>query len=195
MAGGGITQPEFHAIGGFVVEEESSASRVPDGGAWTGIGGQLDGLFLAAVCLRVSIPLLAVCGFGAMFCGPITIASSQAIWQAKVAPELQGRVFAFRRAIAMSASIIAPLLAAPLADYVFKPAMASGGTLARVLGPFIGVGAGRGVGVLISVVGLLIIVTTIVALGVPQLRRVEVDLLDYDPALEAAPESQAAAIQ
>jgi MFS family permease len=155
----------------------------------------LDGLFLAAVCLRVSIPLLAVCGFGAMFCGPITIASSQAIWQAKVAPELQGRVFAFRRAIAMSASIIAPLLAAPLADYVFKPAMASGGTLARVLGPFIGVGAGRGVGVLISVVGLLIIVTTIVALGVPQLRRVEVELLDYDPALQAPPESQAAAIQ
>jgi len=64
----------------------------------------LDGLFLMAVCLRVSIPLLAVCGFGAMFCGPITIAASQAIWQAKVAPEVQGRVFAFRRTIAMSAS-------------------------------------------------------------------------------------------
>ena len=44
--------------------------------------GLLDGLFLVAVCLRVSIPLLAVCGFGAMFCGPITNACSQAIWQA-----------------------------------------------------------------------------------------------------------------
>jgi MFS family permease len=142
----------------------------------------LDGLFLAAVCLRVSIPLLAVCGFGVMFCGPITIACSQAIWQAKVAPELQGRVFAFRRTIAMSASIVAPLLAAPLADYVFKPAMAPGGALAPVLGPIIGVGAGRGIGVLISAVGLVIVATTLVALGVPQLRRVEVDLPDYDPA-------------
>ena len=147
----------------------------------------LDGLFLTAVCLRVSVALLAVCGFGAMFCGPITIAASQAIWQAKVAPELQGRVFAFRRAIAMSASIIAPLLAAPLADYVFKPAMTKGGALANVLGPIIGVGAGRGTGVLISVVGLIIVLTTLIALGVPTLRRVEVELPDHDLVLAAAP--------
>ncbi len=144
----------------------------------------LDSLFLMAVCLRVSIPLLAVCGFGAMFCGPITNACSQAIWQAKVAPELQGRVFAIRRSIAGSASIIAPLLAAPLADYVFKPAMAPGGVLAPVLGPIIGVGAGRGVGVLISVVGLMIMATTLIALGIPQLRGVEIDLPDHDQALE-----------
>ncbi len=62
----------------------------------------LDGMFLVAAGLRVSLPLLAVCGFGAMFCGPIINASSQAIWQAKVAPDVQGRVFAFRRTIAMS---------------------------------------------------------------------------------------------
>ena len=142
----------------------------------------LSGLFLVAVCLRVSIPLLAVCGFGAMFCGPFSNASSQAIWQAKVAPELQGRVFAIRRTIAMSASILAPLLAAPLADYVFKPAMAPGGALALVLGPIIGMGAGRGVGVLISVVGLIIMATTLGAICVPQLRRVELDLPDHDPA-------------
>ena len=154
----------------------------------------LDGLFLMAVCLRVSVPLLAVCGFGAMFCGPITIAASQAIWQAKVAPEMQGRVFAFRRTIAMSASIVAPLLAAPMADYVFKPAMAPGGALASVLGPIIGVGAGRGVGVLISVVGVIIVATTLVALGIPILRRVEVDLPDHEPVVEVVSEIQAAAI-
>jgi MFS family permease len=147
----------------------------------------LDGLFLAAVCLRASVPLLAVCGFGAMFCGPVTIAASQAIWQAKVAPDLQGRVFAFRRAIAMSASLVAPLLAAPLADYVFKPAMAQGGVLAPVLGPIIGVGAGRGTAVLISLIGLIIVATTLIALGIPQLTRVEVDLPDHDPALVAVP--------
>ena len=154
----------------------------------------LDGLFLAAVCLRASVALLAVCGFGAMFCGPITIATSQAIWQAKVAPELQGRVFAFRRTIAKSASLVAPLLAAPLADTVFKPAMAPGGVLARVLGPIIGVGAGRGSGVLISLIGLIIVATTLIALGVPQLTRVEVDLPDHDPALVAEPEPQPAAM-
>jgi hypothetical protein len=94
----------------------------------------------------------------------------------------------------MSASIIAPLLAAPLADYIFKPAMTPGGALVPILGPIIGVGASKGVGVLISVVGLIIVATTIIALGVPKLRRVEVDLPDYDPALIANPETQPAAI-
>ena len=100
----------------------------------------LDGLFLAAVVPARLDTDVSSMRFGAMFCGPITSACSQAIWQSKVAPELQGRVFAFRRSIAMSASIVAPLLAAPLADYVFKPAMAPGGALVPVLGPIIGIG-------------------------------------------------------
>jgi MFS family permease len=150
----------------------------------------LDGLFLVAAGLRVSLPLLAVCGFGAMFCGPIINAASQAIWQAKVAPDLQGRVFAFRRTIAMSTGIVAPLLAAPLADYIFKPAMAPGGALARVFGPIFGAGAARGVGVMISLVGLLIVAAVIIALNVTRLRRVEVDLPDHDPVGVAASETR-----
>jgi len=49
--------------------------------------------------------------------------SNQAIWQAKVAPDLQGRVFATRRLIAWFVTPFATLLAGPLADYVFEPAM------------------------------------------------------------------------
>jgi hypothetical protein len=65
--------------------------------------------------------------------------------------------------------------------------MAPGGVLAPVLGPIIGVGAGRGTAVLISLIGLIIVATTLIALGVPQLTRVEVDLPDHDPALVAVP--------
>ncbi len=139
----------------------------------------LDGVFLVAAGLRVSLPLLAVCGFGAMFCGPIINATSQAIWQVKVDPALQGRVFAFRRTIAMSAGLLAPLLAAPLADFIFKPAMTSGGLLAPILGPIFGVAASRGVGVMISLVGLLIMLSVLVALRSRRLTRVEIDLPDY----------------
>jgi hypothetical protein len=115
-----------------------------------------------------------------MFCGPIINASSQAIWQAKVAPELQGRVFAFRRTIAMSAGLLAPLLAAPLTDYLFKPAMAPGGALAPILGPIFGVAASRGVGVMFSLVGLGIVIASLIALSIPRLRSVEADLPDHD---------------
>lgn len=147
--------------------------------------GLLDGLFLVAAGLRVSLPLLAVCGFGVMFTGPFINASSQAIWQAKVAPDVQGRVFAFRRTIGMSSSIVAPLLAAPLADTIFKPGMAPGGSLALTLGPIFGAGAERGIGVMISLVGLLIMTAILAALNVPLLRRVELDLPDHKPEREA----------
>ena len=152
--------------------------------------GLLMGVFLVAVGLRVNLPLLAVCGFGVMFCSPFMNASSQAIWQAKVAPDLQGRVFAIRRAIAWSAGIIAPLLAAPLTDYLFKPAMSAGGLLAPVLGPIFGVGSSRGVGVVISLVGVLTVASALIAWNVRRLRHVELDLPDHDQAMQVASETQ-----
>lgn len=153
---------------------------------WSGI---LSSAFLMAVGVRASIPLLAVCGFGFMFTAPLMNASSQAIWQSKVAADVQGRVFAVRRAIAWSSGIIAPLLAAPLADYVFKPAMSTGGVLAPILGPLIGVGANRGVGLLISLLGLLSVLVSISALFIRDIRNVEIDLPDIAPT-EAPKESE-----
>lgn len=145
----------------------------------------LSGVFLSLVGLRASIPLIAVCGVGVMFTVPFTTATSQAIWQAKVAPDVQGRVFAVRRAISWSSSIIAPLLAAPLADYIFKPAMAESGWLAPVLGPIIGYGASRGIGVVFSLMGLLTVIVSIFAFLSPLIRRVEVDLPDHELAAKA----------
>jgi DHA3 family macrolide efflux protein-like MFS transporter len=154
------------------------------------VSGLLGGLFLIAAGLRASLPLLAICGFGFMFTGPFMNASSQAIWQAKVAPDLQGRVFAIRRAIAWSASLVSPMLAAPLTDYLFKPAMADGGLLAPVLGPIFGVGSSRGVGVVISLVGLIIAVVALVALNIKRLRHVELELPDHDLATQVASENR-----
>ncbi|HLO31316.1 MAG TPA: MFS transporter [Anaerolineales bacterium] len=141
--------------------------------------GLIGSIFLSAVGFRLSIPLLAVCGFGFMFTLPLMNASSQAIWQAKVAPDVQGRVFAVRRTIAWSSQIVAPLLAAPLADYVFKPAMSEGGGLAPLLGLIVGVGANHGIGVLISFLGLLSMIVCIVALLNRSIRNVEIDLPDH----------------
>jgi len=77
-------------------------------------------LFLSAVALRVSIPLLAVCGFGFMFSVPLMNAASQP-------SGIEGRARCagtrLRRAPhdCLVESNGGPLLAAPLADYVFKP--------------------------------------------------------------------------
>lgn len=141
--------------------------------------GVIGSIFLTAIGFRISIPLIAVCGFGFMFFMPLMNASSQAIWQAKVAPDVQGRVFAIRRMIAWSSGLVAPLLAAPLADYVFKPGMTEGGALASLLGPIVGVGANHGVSVLISVLSLFSVGVCALAFFNRDIRNVEIDLPDH----------------
>ncbi|MEG5141010.1 MULTISPECIES: MFS transporter [unclassified Microcoleus] len=99
----------------------------------------------------------------AQFCSsfnfPILGSSNEAIWLAKVAPEVQGRVFATRAVIVQLASAIGLLIAGPLADRVFEPAMQPGGFLAAIFGPIIGTGAGAGMALLyaISAIGLLLV--------------------------------------
>jgi len=150
-------------------------------------GGLLGSLFLVPIGLQVTIPMLAICGFGFMAMMPFMDASSQAIWQAKVAPDVQGRVFAVRRAIAWSGQTIAPLLAGPLADGIFKPGMSTGGFLTPIFGPLIGVGAGRGIGLLISLLGLLSFLVAAAAFTFPPIRNVELDLPDHGTDVEMVP--------
>jgi MFS family permease len=99
----------------------------------------------------------------AQFCSsfnfPILGSSNEAIWLAKVAPEVQGRVFATRAVIVQLASAIGLLIAGPLADRVFEPAMQPSGFLAAIFGPILGTGAGAGMALLyaISALGLLLV--------------------------------------
>lgn len=107
---------------------------------------------------------------------PLINGSNQAIWQAKVHPDVQGRVFAARRMIAQITAPVAMLMAGPLADRVMEPAMAPGGSLAGALGALFGTGPGAGMGVLIAAAGVM---SAVVGLGgylFSQVRHAE-DLL------------------
>lgn len=117
--------------------------------------GLLQAICLLFVGLHPSVPLITVAAFGVFFCVPFMDGCNQAIWQTKVPPDVQGRVFAVRLMIAWSSFPLAYLLAGPLADYVFEPLLASGGLLASSVGKIIGVGAGRGIGLLFMVLGTL----------------------------------------
>ncbi len=140
--------------------------------------GVASGLFLSLAGLRASIPLFAVAGFAMMLVQPLMNASSQAIWQAKVEPDVQGRVFAVRRMIAWSTAPLGTLLAAPLADRVFKPLLVAASPLAGSLGRIFGVGPSRGIGLQLTVVGLMTSAVAVVALLSRRVRRVEIELPD-----------------
>jgi hypothetical protein len=143
--------------------------------------GGLSGLALAGMGLSNSIWMITLFGFLTMVLTPIMGGSSQALWQVKVEPDVQGRVFAVRRMIAWSTTPIAFLVAGPLADQLFEPLMAADGPLASTVGQILGTGDGRGTGLLFVVLGLLCTTFSILAYLHPRVRLVEDELADVLP--------------
>mgnify|MGYP003375420215 CR=1 FL=1 len=124
---------------------------------------------------------------------PIINGSNQAIWQSKVPPAVQGRVFSTRRMIAQFSFPIAVLLAGPLADRVFEPAMQGGGAAAALFGPLVGTGPGAGMGLMVALSGVFGAAVGLVGYLVPAVRHVETILPDFDSvAPAAAPGAEAA---
>jgi len=112
---------------------------------------------------------------------PIAAGISQAIWQSKIPPDLQGRVFSLRLMMAMAATPFAYVLAGTLADRVFEPLLAPSGLLAGSLGSLIGTGPGRGVGALFIVLGIAIVGIVATAIRNDRIRNLEVEVPDAIP--------------
>jgi MFS family permease len=151
------------------------------------IGEALTGLFLLLIFglgQSISVWIIAAV-LGGIF--PIfTNGASQAIWQAKVAPDVQGRVFSARRTIAWSVGIVTPVLAGLLADYVTEPAMRSGSWLARMFSPMVGVSPGSGMAVQFILTGIgYMAVALITYLFFPVVRDLEDNVPDHDALITA----------
>lgn len=111
--------------------------------------------------------------------------SNQAIWQSKVAPDLQGRVFSARRLIAWFTQPIAPIIAGTLADFVLEPAMRTQNAFSNLFGGWVGIGPGAGMALLIVFCGVGGALTGLSGYFIPVIRNAEALLPDYD-ALPAA---------
>lgn len=119
---------------------------------------------------------------------PLVNGSNQAIWQSKVAPDLQGRVFASRRLIAWITNPISPIIAGTLADFVLEPAARAGTGLPAAFSWLVGTGPGSGMGLLIVFCGLVGVLVGVVGYFVPAIYNAETILPDHDslPKAESA---------
>jgi MFS family permease len=139
------------------------------------------GVMLSVLCTGLGQGVLSwvyAIALGALIT-PFISASSQAIWQAKVPPDVQGKVFAARRFIGWGANPLAIAIAGPLADNFFNPAMLPGGLLSPVFGGMVGTGPGAGISLMFVLIGAL---GTCLALGtylVRVIRDAEQLLPDY----------------
>ena len=97
--------------------------------------------------------------------------------QAKVAPDLQGRVFAAYLQVIMLLAPLAFLVAGPLADHVFEPARHQPAW--RSVAWLVGSGSGAGMGLMLVVAGMLILALSLAVYAIPAVRRLEADLPDH----------------
>lgn len=118
---------------------------------------------------------------------PMMGGSRMGIWMSKVEPDLQGRVFASRHLVMLGVSSVATLVAGPLADHVFEPAMQPGGALAPLLGGVFGSGPGAGMAIIYVFSAFLMMMVGVVGFMVPRLRNVEDLLPDHDAASDVQP--------
>ncbi len=116
---------------------------------------------------------------------PITNGAAQAIWQSKVAPDVQGRVFAARRFIAWLTDPIMPLVAGGLADFVTEPAMKVQSPFSQAAGWLVGSGPGSGMSLQFILSGILFLCVIITGFLIPAYRNIERNLPDYDQVKEA----------
>jgi MFS family permease len=138
----------------------------------------LGGIALLAVAMPPNIPLLGAAVFLFLFTVPFVNSCAQTIWQLKVPPDMQGRVFSVRRMVVLASPPIAALTAGTLAEKVFEPWMASKGPLALRIGAITGNGEGRGVALLLAILGAITVVFAIASRVSPKLWRIERDLPD-----------------
>ncbi len=176
------------------VESAASIGMVVGGvamSAWGGFRKRVHGVLLGWMLASLGGSIIFGLGrglpvwmpaifFGGLF-SPLINGSNQAIWQAKVAPDLQGRVFSARRLIAWFTNPISPIIGGTLADFVLEPAMkAQSSGLAQLLGPVFGTGPGAGMSLLMVICGIGGFIVGLVGYFVPAIRHAETRLPDYE---------------
>ncbi|HLJ89765.1 MAG TPA: MFS transporter [Candidatus Angelobacter sp.] len=130
-------------------------------------------LCLIAGGMKASAVVIAAAGFAFFFCYPLLAGTAQALLQQSVAPEVQGRVFSFVR-LAWSWSVpTGQAVAGPIVDKLFEPWLQPNGLLAHSVGRVIGVGAGRGSGLMFIALGAPYLLMSLVVPLLPPFRSVK----------------------
>jgi MFS transporter, DHA3 family, macrolide efflux protein len=154
---------------------------------WGGFRRRIFGILVGFVGSGLSQLLLglgsfstiwAVACFGMTLNNPLIFSSYMAIWYSKVAPELQGRVFAADYLVGIVVQSSANLSAGLLADRVFEPLMQSQQWFALLIGKILGTGEGSGMSLLIIISAIAMMLVGIGGFTFRQVRNVDISIVD-----------------
>ena len=134
------------------------------------------GLFIGVAGVSRNPPAIGASLFLLLFALAFTDAPFWSMMQAKVAPDVQGRVFAAYLQLIMLMAPLAFLVVGPLADRVFEPARHQ--PVWHSVSWLVGAGPGSGMGMMLVAAGALILALSVTVYAIPAVRRLEARLPD-----------------
>ncbi len=116
----------------------------------------LAGLFFANLGFSTSIIFIIIVGFMFFAVLPFVNTSIEVLIRVNIDNKKQGRVWSIISTVTYLGSVVAFVVAGFLADKVFNPFLEVNGKLAGTVGSIIGVGEGRGIGLMLIISGIAI---------------------------------------
>lgn len=132
------------------------------------------GIFMSIFGLRDNIITIGIAGFLFFTTLPFVNASIDFLIRTNIDNNVQGRIWGLIGLISQLGYVVAYALSGVLADYIFTPLLLNNGLLANtVIGKTIGTGAGRGIGLLIVLSGLLLSATALIISKLQVIKQLE----------------------
>ena len=139
------------------------------------------GMGLMIVLFGVTSALVAVTAFffAALFLLAVQNSTYRALWQAKVEPDVQGRVFSARVMIVTLGGPVAFILIGPLMDYVFVPLSQADTVLTPLIEGLFGAGDAAPFRMFFGFSGVVLILAAIASWIYGPTRHLERDIPDF----------------
>lgn len=156
-------------------------------GVWGGPKRKIFAIYGAALFMGIGMGILplstnpVIVSIGAFLLAaalPISLACNQAIIQKKVHSMYIGRVDGMGIFFINISMPVGYLSAGLLAQNVFEPFMLSASYANALFTPYYGVGEGRGIALMISMIACGLVLAVLVASLLPKIRRIELELKD-----------------
>lgn len=133
------------------------------------------GVFMVVMGCRENLLIIGVGGFMFFATLPFVTMSADCLVRLNIPNEVQGRAWGLISIFSQFGSVISFAISGVLAEYIFQPLLYKGGILEDSIGKIIGVGKGRGIGLLIIIAGVLMATMGIVIGFSRAIRKLEVD--------------------
>lgn len=138
------------------------------------------GIFYALLGTSTNVYFLITVGF-VFFCAlPFINTSFEVMIRKSIPCNIQGRIWSNIFFITQIGLVIALGIAGPLADYVFKPLLETNGALASSVGKIIGVGPGRGIGLIFILSGITLSIVAFLINHIASIKKLDTTKCEID---------------